>query len=99
MSTSHQAFSAEDVALGAKVISYSIQALGFVASLALASACSSTIVAIIVAVICTIVLTLLGTVAAFFVTSAMDVKHVAFVGATTHSVLGMVSGLFTKRAA
>lgn len=99
MSASNQTYSAEDIALGAKVISYSIQALGFVASLALASACSSTIVAIIVAIVCTIVLTLLGAVAAFFITAVMDVKHLAYVGATTNSVVGMVAGLFSRKVA
>ena len=97
MSASTQSFSSEDLALGTKVISYSIQALGFAASLALASACSSTIVAIIVAIVCTVVLTLLGAVAAAFVTMAMDVKHVAYVGATTNSVISLVSGLFTRK--
>lgn len=98
-STPTQSFSSEDIALGSKVISYSVQALGFVASLALASACSSTIVAIIVAIVCTIVLTLLGAVAAAFITLAMDVKHVAYLGATTNSVVGMVAGLFSRKVA
>ena len=91
--------SQDDIALGAKVISYSIQALGFIASMALASACSSAIIAILVAIISTIVLTLLGAVAAFFITSAMDVKHVAYVGATTNSVMFKLGGLFARKPA
>ena len=87
----------EDIALGAKVISYSIQALGFIASLALSSMCSSAVIAVLVALISTIVLTLLGAVAAFFITTAMDVKHIAYVGATTNSVMFKLGGLFRRK--
>ena len=89
----------EDIALGAKVISYSIQALGFIASLALSSMCSSAVIAVLVALISTIVLTLLGAVAAFFITTAMDVKHIAYVGATTNSVMFKLGGLFRRKSA
>lgn len=89
----------DDVVLGAKVISYAVQALGFLASMALASACSSVVIGIIVAIISTIVLTLLASVAAFFITTAMSPQHVAYVGAATNSLLFKFAGLFGKASA
>lgn len=89
----------DDIALGAKVISYATQALGFIASMALASACSSAIIAVLVAIISTVVLTLPGAVAAFFITAKLDTKHVAAIGATTHSVMFKLGGLFARKAA
>lgn len=88
---------ADDFALGAQVISYAAQFLGFAASMALASACSSVIIAIIVGIISTVVLTLLASVAAFFVTLKMNDRHVAAVGATTHSVMFKLGGLFARK--
>lgn len=89
----------DDIALGAKVISYSIQALGFIASMAMASACSSAIIGLLVAFISGIVLYLLSHIASLFVIMAMDVKHVALVGSTTTSVMFKLGSLFSKRAA
>lgn len=89
----------DDIALGAKVISHATQALGFIASMALASACSSAIIAVLVAIISTVVLTLLGAVAAFFITAKLDAKHVEAIGSTTHSVMFKLGGLFARKPA
>ena len=97
--TTSTTISNDDIALGAKVISYSTQLLGFIASMALASACSSVIIAILVGIISTIVLTLLGAVAGFFITSKLDVKHVAYVGATTNSVMFKLGSMFARKPA
>jgi len=89
----------DDIALGADVISYATQALGFIASMALASACSSVVIGILVAIISSVVLYLLSAAAAFFITMKMDAKHVAYVGATTNSVMFKLGSLFARKGA
>ena len=88
----------DDIDLGAQVISYATQALGFIASMALASACSTVVGGILVGIISTVILTLLATVAAFFITLKMKTEHVATIGATTHSVMFKLGGLFARKA-
>ena len=89
----------DDVNLGAQVISYATQALGFIASMALASACSTVVGGILVGIISTVILTLLGAVVAFFITMKLDTKHVAAIGSTTHSVMFKLGGLFARKPA
>lgn len=99
MSTSSSTFTAEDAVLGAKVISFSLQALSFMASIAISSTCSSVLIGFIVAVVCTIVLTLLAAVAAFFASMALGDQRLASVGAVASGIAGKFTGLFAKRAA
>ena len=88
--------SQDDIALGAKVISYAAQALAFAASVAIAASCTSAVTAFIVGTICTIVLTLLASIAAFFVTMAMKADHVEAVGRNTHAVIFKVGGWMAR---
>lgn len=97
MSTS--TYTQDDIAMGAKVISYATQLLGFIASMALASACSSAIMAILVGIISGFVLSLLASVASFYVVYKLDAKHVAAVGSTTNSVMFKLGSLFARKGA
>lgn len=89
----------DDIALGVKVIGYATQALGFVAATAITMACSSAIVAAIVGFISYVVLGLLGEFFGGIIACKMDTKHVAAIGATTHSVMFKLGGLFARKAA
>lgn len=86
----------DDIAMGAKVISYAAQALGFMASMAIASACSSVVMSVIVGAISTVVLMLLASAAAFIGTNMMSTAHVAAVGATTNSVIFKLGGWIAR---
>ena len=88
----------DDIALGAKVIGYATQAIGFVAASALSAACSSAIVAALVGFISFVLLGLFGELAGCLLTLKMKVAHVEAVGSATHSVMFKLGGLFARKA-
>lgn len=89
----------ENLSMGAKAISYAAQLLALCGSVAIACSFSSVWIGLIVLVISTVVLVMLACLAAMFVTVRMSTAHVAFVGATTHSVLFKLGNLFAKKVA
>ena len=89
----------DDLALGAKVISYATQAMCFVAATALTTACSSAILAAIVGFISFIVLGLFGELAGGYIACKMSVAHVEAIGSTSHSIMFKLGGLFARKPA
>lgn len=89
----------DDIALGAQVISYATQTLAFVASMALASACSTALSAVLVYILSVFISTLLAKAASVFITLKMSSAHVEAIGSTTHSVMFKLGGLFARKPA
>lgn len=87
---------ADDIAMGAKVISYCVDALGFAAALTIGAQCTSFVMAIIVSAICAVVLMLLASIASFALTMAMKTTHVEAIGRNTNAAIFKIGGLFAR---